>query len=277
MIKSILVPTDFSDCADNALRYAVGMAKKLKARIVLLHSFEMPHMPSGSFTATDKIRTIENERRSKMLQEAIEAYASLEYDDGTPVLFKSIVTFNDVERDVKNISEDENIDLIVMGTKGASGIEKVFLGSVTVDAAEAVDVPLLAVPFDADFNGIENIVYATDFDQNDDKVVRYLLDFAEVFEAKVESLHIEKNHNSDIDADSEFKIAPFDKVQLRTVWDSSRVHGLDHYLDKYPVDILVMLTHERSFFEKLYKRSLTNQMAFHSSKPLLILKEKELI
>lgn len=273
MLKKILLPTDYSTYAKNSLSYATALAEKTGAELLILHSYTGPIAPNINMPVGEYSRLVESERVGeiqRLLMEFVESFLE-EFDKKhIPVSYK--VIDDTPQSAIRKTIKEEGCDLVVMGTKGASGMEETFLGSITADIIESVKTPVLVVPRGARYDGLKNVVYATDFDIDDVMAVDRLMPLLKLFGAEIHCLHVNRKKNSDAPLKDQYLFAPLDKIDFEVVRDKSVKKGIDNYLNTHDTDLLVMLTHRRNFLERLFHRSKTRRMSFHSTVPLLVLK-----
>jgi nucleotide-binding universal stress UspA family protein len=270
----ILVPTDFSKPSVNAAEYGANMAAVLNAKVMLLHVVSIPALPTAS---TLNVRKLE-----KYMTDDAKQYISLLADrlkSKNKKLGISTHVINDIDlREViENFAAANHAELIIMGTKGASGLEKLLIGSNTAAVISNSSVPVLAIPETAKFNGIKNIIYASDMLSIDEEI-KTLLPLARSLNAGIRVLHIlPTNAHSRFDKRelttelvAKFKYA---KISVHTSTNDDIEDGLNEYLASLNVDLLVMFTHHLTFFDKLFRNSATREMAFQSRVPLLAYKK----
>lgn len=273
----ILIPTDFSDNAEVAVTYAANLAKKLKAQLVV---FNVVH-PPGAGKAILKVRDIEEAMTVRAMEDAahlvnkIKARAKGKLD----ISWKVIRGFP-VEQVVSSYSKNHGIDLIVMGTKGASGLKKIMWGSNAAAVISNSEVPVITIPELAKFTSIKNVVYATDMISIKTEL-KSLIPFAKALQAKIHVLHVAQVPDSKkIDAKAEkvkakkmsaslVKALKYSKLDFTTVYHSDAAEGIGEYATKSNADLLAMFTHELSFFEKLKGSGVTRKLAFLGKIPLL--------
>lgn len=281
---TILVPVDFSDYSLSAVEYAAAIAKKINSGILLYHGYhvvtETDYAPiSASYVGLQ----IENQQHlwEERMAELKSRLANEQYDNGSgPLAVNSTVKMGLVVDDVAEMAEDPNIELVVMGTKGATGLERALFGSVTVAVLDKISCPVLAVPKGAKFKGFEQIVYATDFDDKDIEVIDDLLEFAAYFDSHITCLHINTDlaHMTDDKAEIDvlretYWFTPINRLDFALKRDESVPKGIDHYLQEHDTQLLAVLRQSHSFWERLLARSVSKNLAYHSEVPLLILKK----
>lgn len=273
---NILVPTDLSRLSRVALLYAIRVANRLNANVTLLHVINSVEPVRA--TMQQRIKALEKE----LIQNASEDLDKLVQEVSRHVKFPEPIkcrvatgpSFNDtVKREAKKLRSG----LIVMGTHGASGLKKVILGSNTASLIGSSAVPVLAVPEDAEFKNLRNIVYASDL-KSLDKELKLLIPYAEKFGSTIHLVHVVSSGKNvpavEEKIDKVVKKAGYKKTVSIVLADDDVDQALDQYVSQNKADMLAMFTHEPTFFEKLFDRSITRRMAFHSKIPLLAFKQR---
>lgn len=278
-IRNILFPTDFSEVAHNAFEYCLHIAEALDAKITLLHVYYNTPV-NTHFIPADFIKAIQEEKIEHAL-DLLSGYQQEAKEKCNKEVQVSPIIENGYATDaIVRLSKKLNIDMIVMGTLGAESYAEKILGSVTAKVIERAECPVLAIPAQAKYRPIEHIMYATNFDQSDFKIVDQLLDFSDVFDARLSCTHININ-----DAYwDKLEMSFFEKLYQAEMQDNKVsfhiansqskdvVQGIQHFINNHQVDILAMLTHERDILERLYgNQSMTREMALYTDVPLLAL------
>jgi nucleotide-binding universal stress UspA family protein len=272
---NILVPTDFSPLSKVAVQYATRIASKLQGNITLLHVI----------TITETTRASRRDQMKALEQDMISA-AEDDLHKLIKEIYKTAQMSSPVKCDVARGSSFQetllkeakrlHTGLIVMGTRGASGLKKTVLGSNTTSIIEASDVPVMAVPAKAEFKGFRDIVYASDLNHLEEEL-KVLIPYVEKFDSIVHLLHIAQP-GCDVDAleekieAAEKKLGYKNMVNLVLV-DRDIDGAIDQYIQVAKADLLTMFTHQLSFYEKIFDKSRTREMAFHSRVPLLAFKQ----
>ncbi|MBP9190927.1 MAG: universal stress protein [Ignavibacteria bacterium] len=278
-MKNILFPTDFSPNADNALNYAVEIARKIKGNLILFHAYSVqlidPNMPAeiylSAYQEEEKSAKENLETLSKRLIESNKG------DDGSSLFnIDTIVSQGLVVDEVLALSDEFKIDMIIMGTHGASGITEFILGSNTASVIEKASIPVLAIPHNIDYSNINNIVYAYDDIMSGLPKFNRLLDFAKIYDSEITLLHIIESGKDTTELNKkEFEkikgAVNYGKIRLELVKEENILEGINDYVNSNNVDILAMTIKKRSLFDKIFSRSLTKKMAYHTKVPLLAL------
>ena len=272
-MKIILVPTDFSKPSKVAVSYAIGLAKKVDAKIVLLSVVTS----SPSSMKTENWKKLEASMAETALQDADRLLGEFKTEKGkVSISYHQVLGFPVVDK-IEQFATKYKVDLIVMGSKGAGGLKKILIGSNAVAVIDNSSVPVIVIPADATFKPIKKMVYATDA-QNFEKELKAVAGFAQVLEASLEVVHVMpekplKNETNSKEAlisrEKLIAMARYPKIHLHIVRDKSVVHGVDHFVETQKTDLLAMFTHRLDFKEKMFGKSVTRAMALHNNVPLL--------
>lgn len=278
-MMNILVPTDFSKNAETALYYAIELAKKEKAQIILLHVYDIPYTVAE---VSYKILQQELSSLKKEAQNKLKAL-SLKIEKSGNIPYQIINVRDYVIDAILNTVPKQKIDIIVMGTHGATGLSKVIFGSVAAKVIEKAECPVIAVPDEAAFTEIHRITYATDYRKSDLGNLRKTIDLAKKYNAQVNVLHISDDSQSVADARKGMKIfmekvnsrIPYNNMSFQVISGKNTKKILQEYLDAGSTNMLVMSAHRRNFFDKIFGSSLTKKIAFETKIPLLALHNKD--
>lgn len=273
IIKTILVPTDFSIPADYAVHYAMKLAKEFNASVILYHSF-IP-FESGFYPLTQSKKenkaTEDNliKRLAKIKDELLKsnknAPVSVHVDRGPESL--RLVEF----------CKKKKIDLIVMGTKGASRLKEVVIGSFTADTMTKAPCPVLAIPQKCKFKIPKRITFASNYHKKDIQSIKLLLKWNELFKAKINILHIDegehvpaseeefRNYKRKIEKQCEGISLSFQHIEGK---DISK--AILHFTLNDKTDILVLSPIKgEGIWIRLFHKSITKTTAYHIRFPLL--------
>lgn len=286
-MKKILVPTDFSQPAHNAARYAVNLAKGLKANVALCHAIFVPAespfaaqspWPIEDYSSLKKQSTHELNVLAHQLKNE-EGLSKYEEQDTPKIEYVSEA--DSVEDIVRTLVEEQNIHLVVMGLTGKGNLMRHILGSNSLGVLNMATFPVLLVPECAAFKSIGKIAFATDLGVGDIDIIHSLSGFARHFAAEILITHVsrekvdheehEKKINNFI-SDVTCKVN-YNKIYYRHISEGSVDSGLSWLVENSGIDILVMVHRQRSFFSGLFKSSHTKTLAKHIQIPLFIFPE----
>lgn len=279
-MKRILFPTDFSPASINAFIYALKLADKLKGELLVLHVYELPQLHMGGLPTTlkDVYDTIELEKFEDFKDQIPLLRDIAEQHGLSHIKISNILKHGDLVWAIGKVVKDENIDYVVMGTKGASGLKETFLGSNTGSVITDTDAYVIGVPEEATFEGIRNIVFTTRYREKDIKALRKVVTLAKQFDARVHCLYVNtsKNDVKEVVMEDWKFLFKDDNVVFHTFESNDVKNTIINFTNSYEVDMLAMLNYKRGFFEELFNQSLTQKLSYHVKVPLLAIPENKL-
>jgi nucleotide-binding universal stress UspA family protein len=265
-MKKILVPTDFSENAYNALNFAIAFANEFGSEITLIHTFKL-YSSTGMFISVESY--MEEDARKDLAEMIRETLPKLK--NGASIKHK--LYRGDAAPVIASVADKENYDLIIMGTQGASGLKEVFTGSTTNGVIKASHTPLLMIPEGFTYRPVKSAVFA--IDQNEisgKKVVTPLVKMAKTFQTKINIFHQDTGGK---DTGIKAKIREYlDPVEASFHFSLDRQQitaSIDEFVEEMHADLLCMVRRKRSFLENIFHQSVTTEEAFHSQIPLLVL------
>lgn len=281
-MKTILVPTDLSETAENAAQYALQLASSIKANVKLCSAFRVPEetviddevfWPMESYTLVKKNITGELEILANSLARKFVPAPGAHQPQITYTCQMGSVT--DM---VTSITDEEDISMIVMGLSGAGAVDRFFLGSASRDVIDNANCPVLLIPPNLPFKKLEKVAFATDLNEGDIEVIHSLACLTRYFDALILIAHVtdekytseEHQHNIDNFFNEVSCKANYPKVDYRNIKNMDVEHGLHWLTDNGKVDMLAMVHHWHHFFSRLFTVSYTKKMAKHINLPLLV-------
>ncbi len=264
-MKTLLALVDFSDAAINALSFAAELSKRASARLVIVNVLQNG---SGEEEAKNKLKSIELDLKKSF---------------GSDLKCESFAAHGNLIPTLKKIIAVQQPDLIIMGTKGASGLKKVLIGSNTVKVISKTKVPVFVIPEVARFDNFLNkgrnrIVLATDLDAlENENAVDILKEIALlIIEPKVRVLSVRPENTGLHDikrAQRNFLLSIFDpeiESDRVTIFDNNVISGINFYLNEKSTDagLIAMIARDSG---SLIQKHYTREMASHTHLPLLVL------
>jgi nucleotide-binding universal stress UspA family protein len=280
-MQTIFVPLDFSENSLQALRHAIELAKTTESKIIVFHSYQPPQMGGGSFTGKKKLTDLGKQEAENNMYKVVMRLKETEPD----LDFEHLIVDGDPMQRILFYEEKYESDLIVMGTKGASGLTEVFLGSVAGKIINNASCPVVIVPEESERGSYQRIVYATSLIADDKGVLNYLKNLATDLKTHLECIHIEKDDATTTkfnefanEYKKENKENEYINFKVVPQKENQKVEDvLLDYIEENPLTLLVMLRRERDFVQRLFGYSVTTRMAHHSESPLLIMKAADKI
>jgi len=272
-MNTILVPVDFSPASRNAAAYAAELAKLLHTRLLLFHAYMLPTPISEVPYAMVTVDNLQKENEGLIKKEADFLH------DQYGLEVEWLVRIGIASDEIKTLTKEKETGLIVMGMKGAGGLDKI-IGSTTTNVARKVKTPVLVIPHDASYVPVKHITYASDFTYKTSvQLFQPLLELARAFQAKIHILFIRQIHGGDTELEltgkrsSEIIFEGHDH-EYAIIEEPSVNHGISSYLQQQRSELLVMVAHKHSFLERVFSKNHTTAMAYETHVPLLILQDK---
>lgn len=275
-MKKILVPVDFSECSEHALKVASDLAKKYDAEIIALH---MMGMTDAVLTNMQTQQMLEGIYYVKLAQKRFKEFLDKDYLQGVSIT-DAVYNYTDFS-EINTVAEGNNVDLIVMGSHGSSGLTEVFVGSNTEKVVRHSEIPVLVVKNRHDNFEIKNGVFACDFTSENLKVFKKAMKLYKSLNAKVTLLYINvpgQNYRSSkemenrvrdflFDADAVHLIDDVDYYSDYTVED-----GIFNYSIKNTIDAIALPTHGRRGLAHFFSGSISEDLVNHSDIPVITFK-----
>ena len=276
-MRRILVPTDFSEQAEYAFEVAVSIARRTGAAIKLLHVVDMPR--SASFSATGDVTYHDNMEQLyivRLLETTKQSMANLlnkVNHSGVEVVQE--VDVASVVGKIKHVVEDDKVDLIVMGSKGSSGLDEFLIGSNTEKVVRIANCPVLTIKErQADFD-VKEIVLASDFKREINKAIEAFKFFQKLFSARLHMVYINTPGAFESTSNLRSKLAytaekyGLQNYTINVYNDTIEEDGILHFAEDINADMIMMATHGRTGLSHLLSGSIAEDLVNHTSRPVL--------
>ena len=273
-MKKILVPTDFSKQAENALKVAAIMAKKHNAEIYLLHMMEIPMQQIDPISAHSDIP--EALFFMKLASQKLEDVLASDFLEGINVYetVKADMTFNDINTACKEF----NIDIIIMGSHGASGLKEMFVGSNAEKVVRTSEVPVLVIKNEHKTFDISDFVFASDFKHENKETYKQAVNFAKAVNSKIHLLLVNTANNFITTFDANTRINDFISGQTFKDYtvtihnDTSVEQGVLNFARDIDADLIGISTHGRRGIAHFFNGSISEDLVNHANRPVITFK-----
>jgi nucleotide-binding universal stress UspA family protein len=279
-MKTILVPTDFSESAKNAALYAAHVAKAIDAKITLCHAIKVPMdaayaaqvaWPLEDYDTLTAEADVELKQLAATLQAEVMAPHATKIDTHCGV--------GDVSDVVRNLLSYQKCLMTVMGMSGAGAVSRFFLGSNTEDMIGKANGPVLLIPAHAAFKAVKKIAFATDLSYGDVELIHVTASLAAYFNAEILIAHVtiddygkgEERVAIDNFLNEVTCKANYPAIYYRHIKNGSVNDGLKWLCDNAMVDMLVMVHRKVSSVDQLFGSSHTKKTAHYIEIPLMVL------
>lgn len=275
-MKNILLLTDFSKNAKNAIDYALQFFKGEEKHFYILNvhktsSYTMGDLMTSSPTSTVYDSIIKNSKATlkNFIGQLEETYTDELYS------IEGICDHDDFISAIKQVIKLKEIDLIVMGTNGATGAKEVIFGSNTLSIIRNVEHPVLVIPENYKFKKPNTILFVTEHDEAFAKKSLYPLDYIITkYDSELLILTLDKNDSIDLVKEKKIKIDSYFKGTQHNFYSISNIPAdiaIDAFMQIKPVDITAKIINKKSFLKRLVSGSSTNEITYKTSVPLLIM------
>lgn len=276
-MKTIIVPTDFSAVATNAMQYALDMAVYLKAKLVLFHTYEIPVSYVGSEVPLPIIDVVELERINNDKLTEVKTY--VEKKTAGAITIETELRNGDLVYELQDYSSTVNPFAIVMGTKGAGFVERLFLGSSTLSVIKKLDWPVWVVPPGSSFKPITKLGLACDFksvaETTPTDVIKNLVT---AFNAELLVLNVDhqnKQFKPETPEQSVILHNLLKEVKPKYFFiDNENVEeGISSFAEQHHIDIIITIPKKQSLLDSLFQKSHSAELAIHSHIPIIAVHE----
>ena len=268
-MKSILIPTDFSQAAHYAFLYGLQLAKDLHASVTLLHVFPPKHA-RRDIGDHPMVEFLDQDLTQEALAwfSAYEKAAQLEVGASVPLQL-ALESGNPVSSIVHAAKE---ASLVVMGSQGYRSQEEKVFGSVATQVIQETSCPVLTIPSGAIYRGVKNIMYASSNRTDDQQMIEQLAEYAQKLNANLSFVHIQLQKTTDLHpayASVEIEQKNGGTLAWYDFTHTDVQAGLGMFIQENSVDWVAMLKRRQDMWDQLFSHSHTRQMALHTQIPLL--------
>lgn len=276
MKRHILIPTDFSANSWGSIGYALKLFKDVECTFYLLNATTLKASAMSNLS-NKLIKTM----KDNALKELKEMKEILEHNNANANHdFKIILSGEELKRAIKMTIKEWNVDLVIMGTKGATGAKEFFFGSNTVRAIKDIrECPILIIPEDYNFVVPKQIAFPTDFNQfYDDKEMKPIKEFADLYNSKIRIVHI--NEEEELNDVQEYNLGILQNhlsdYEHSLHWMpkyAKKAVEINDFIEELEIDILAMVNYKHSFIENIINEPIIKKIGFQPIVPFLVIPE----
>ncbi len=275
-MKKILLPTDFSENAYNAIKYAVQLFEKEECIFYLLNTYT-PVLYDNDYLVFSSSHPTLTEIFSKKSMQGLERVLSrikrnFKNDKHS---FEKVSSFNLLTDEIKDLAAEKEIDLVVMGTKGATGAQEILFGTHTVHSIKKTRCPLLAIPSHYEYKPPKHILLPTDYEAEIPKALKILIEIVNLHSSGLHILHVDFG----VDLSPE-QISR--KKSLSNAFKNNDHHfhsikgknvskTISEFQKGNEIEMLAMVNNKKSFFENLLFTPVVDEIGFNVKVPFLVM------
>ncbi|BCY28124.1 universal stress protein [Flavobacterium okayamense] len=273
-MKRILVPTDFSKHSEYALKVAAQIAKKNNGEIFLLHMLELPTSGNDALSSSHDMPELIFFKNAAV--QKLDDMMNASYLDGINV--SKIIQFEMAFDGIIKNGEAHNVDLIVMGSHGASGFQEMFIGSNTEKVVRNSNVPVLVIKHEDESFSADHFVFASDFSDEIKKPFEKVINFANKFNSHVHLVNINTPNNfkstrvAQKTMDEFMSSFEFKNFSTHIYNDINVEKGILHFAKSINADLIGMSTHGRKGLSHFFNGSISEDLVNHAKRPVITFK-----
>ncbi len=276
-MKKIILPTDFSDNAHNAIRYAVTLFEEVECTFYLVHTYTPAIYQAEYVLHSPGQIGLGDVHQTRVLTQLAKLMEKLDREFKNPKhIFVPHAAFNTLVDEIRETAEKERADLVIMGTKGATGAKEILFGTNTVHVIKKATCPVLAIPPGFEFEKPKEILFPTDYEVDFSKErLKLLLDIAEKHISSIEVLHVSGGGNL-----SEGQLENKQKLNyilaktahlFHEVPNQRIVDAINSFQMKKRMNLLVMIRNKHTFLERLFIEPVIKKIGFHITVPFMVI------
>lgn len=274
-MKTIIVPTDFSAISNNAADYAMGLAKETGSSVLLFHAYQVPVSMTDVPIVLVSVEDLQKNAESRVA----DAKRSLEQTADASIKIYTETRLGDTVDELQSLCDKINPFAVVMGTKGETGMERVFFGSTTLTTIKHLSWPVIVVPPDKKYSSINKIGFACDFREVVNTTPTHLIkDFVKEFKAELHVLNVDyKNSHFRAQTPQESLLLHTMLEDLNPVYDFIEEEniemGIAKFAEKNNLDLIITIPKKHRLLDGLFRKSHTKDLIFHSHLPIMCVHE----
>lgn len=258
-MKTIVVPTDFSPSAENAMTYAGVIAQAINAAVLLVHVYQIPVSMNEA-----PILTIPPDELKRYADAGLERAKNLLQKNYSDIDIKIESRLGDVTDEVNDVCKNNETFLVVTGNHGGdSGFERFLFGSTSLSIIRHTKFPVIAVPDSTTKKEVKNIALAVD--NSTKNIPSKVQQMVETFHAQLKLIHVKTDKDEFNWSDS--------NIPVQTIRDNEFVHGIENYIQSNNIDLLAILPHKHNLMEKIFFKTHTPQLLQKLSVPIMCVSE----
>lgn len=278
-MKNVLLPTDFSENSLNAIRYALRLFEEPACNFYLLHvikSSDIGISDSPYLASTAQIKDVYTQTAKTRLRDTLN-HISTKLSTNKKHKFYAVTDHNFLVESIRQQVSEKKINMIVMGTKGATGLKKIIVGSNTGDVITKVHCNTLVVPENATFKDLKEIAFPTDFSMlYNINVLHPIVTITEKHAAAIRILNISKKDavlNSDQSKNKELLEDYFSNLDhsFHFLTNKKVEDAVQCFVESRNIDMITMVAKNLNYFQHILFHTKIERISYHTDVPFLVL------
>lgn len=276
-MKKIILPTDFSDNAYHAIKYALQLFQGVETTFYLLHTYTPPifQVENLFYKPSEDGLTDSYQRRAIEKLKGLQQRLQKEFDNPEHTFLIRGV-FNTLPEEVHYMAIREKADLVIMGTQGATGAKEILFGAKTTEVIRRASCPLIVVPSGFGYKALKTIGFPTDYEIDyEKKQLQQLLDISEIHSSSIDVIHV--SSGNDLTEDQLQNRQKLEQLLAQTphafhnLPDQGVIEAINNFQVDRPMDLLVMLRNKHTFFERLFIEPIIKKIGLQINIPFMVI------
>jgi nucleotide-binding universal stress UspA family protein len=280
-MKNILLPTDFSDNSWNAIKYALHFFKNIECNFYILHVNNLSHLAVNDVSINMDQNYVENvyTKPAKKQLRSILKHILKVFPNHEKHRFYTLTEYNFFIESIRKAVTEKHIDFIVMGTKGASALDRIILGTNTSDVITKVKCNILAIPENAKFTLIKEVAFPTDLSLSYRiNVLEPITEILDRFNASLRILNITKNKiplSKEQESNKEILSDYFNKqsYSFHYLTNKKVEDAVQCFVESRDIDLICMVAKNLNYFQQILFHTRVEKISYHTDRPFLVLHE----
>ncbi|WP_422858492.1 universal stress protein [Flagellimonas sp. S174] len=274
---NILLPTDFSENAQNAIEYGLQLYKDTTCVFHLMHVYtpaiyriDYALGSPGQIGFPDDYKYYTESRLEKKREEIEAKFNNPRH---TFIIHSA---FNHLVDEISEMVENKTVDLVIMGTQGATGAKEIFLGSNAVHVIKKSKAPVLVIPQESIFKAPKNILLPTDFEIDYNLTdIHFLRDVMKLHGSKLHIMHVAVPKGLTAEQEKN-KTVLFNKMKgtdyvYHNLPDQELIEAINSYETEHNIELLTMVRNKHTFMERIFIEPTIKKIGFHTIVPFMVL------
>jgi nucleotide-binding universal stress UspA family protein len=265
-MNKILVPTDFSPISDNALEYACQIALQMKSEIYLLNIQSLPANDDASM-AIELIKTIEESAIERLKQKESEILS-----EHKGITITTHFSFGIPSLTIKEFLETNTFNLVIMGTRGATGVDKFLFGSVAESISKHSPCPVMIIHPDNKFRPIKHMAVPIDINYKfgeSHKIVQKVVEYAEALKSELSWFYV-NTQSKEYQEDIHYMLKDGKKIDIEIVDGLIPEDGIMSFCQTHPVDLLIILKRDYTVVHQLFHHNIFKEIVNELDLPIMV-------
>ncbi|EAR01741.1 universal stress protein [Maribacter sp. HTCC2170] len=276
-MRKILVPTDFSENAFNALKYACQVFKYEKSEIFIMHAYADEVYQQDRLTKRSQLEQLKeetsqrSERRLKKVLDEVESHYPNPHHN-----YRIVSAFGSLIDEVNDLVNQENMDIVVMATRGETNNRSITFGSNTLQVLKYISCPVLAIPEGFEYHAPKEVLFPTNYlVPYKRRELKLLCDMSGSFRSTIHMLYIDPVQKLSLRQEDNQQFLndclPKAKLVFETTQEKDKTIAITKYIVHKDIDMLVLVNSRHSFLEDMLCQSTIDKIGLHIKIPFLVM------